>query len=296
MTTDGDLPMQDDATGAEDEAKLDDDAKLDELEAGIGETRGGLTETVQAIGERLEPANLAREAGQTVRGATIGKVDQMTSGAQQTWDDIRSGRPEGIVDTIKSNPLPAGMVVAGIAMLLMKRGSQSNGGSQRYSQYGQGSDRYRYDSGYGATSYRPAYGSQQGFRSGSQQQGGSPADMIGERVSDVGDKVGQTVDDVKENVSRAASDFGEQGSQMARMRANQLQDAWDDNPVGFGIVALAAGAALGLLLPSTPVERQALGPTRDKVVETAEEKVHETLDKVQSQTGSNQPVGSSQGA
>lgn len=262
--------------------KSGEEARMDELQAGIGETRDGLTDTVQAIGDRLEPANLAREAGDTVRSATIGKVDQMTTGAHQTWSDIRTGNPTGIVDTIRANPIPAGMVVAGVALLFMKRGSQASissmgkGGEMRYGDYG----------AYGGYDRSGAYrvGSHESGAFGYGQGGQSPVEKLGEVASDAGDKVGKAVEDLSGNVSRAASDFGDQSSHMARKRASQLQDAYESNPIGFGIAAVTAGAALGLLLPSTPVERQAMGPTRDKLVDQAEGMVHETLDKVEEQT------------
>ncbi len=39
-----------------------------------------------------------------------------------------------------------------------------------------------------------------------------------------------------------------------------------ENPLGAGVLALAAGAALGVLPPSTPFEGENAGPVRDPVV------------------------------
>ena len=92
----------------------DGEVEVEVIVAQIEETRGDLSETIDEIGRRLEPGNVAREAGETVRTAATRKVDDMTTGIQDTWTDVRRGDASGIVDTIKSNPIPAAMVALGI--------------------------------------------------------------------------------------------------------------------------------------------------------------------------------------
>jgi len=112
------------APGDFQQAPKDDDpeARVEQLTSEIDDTRGDLTQTIEAIGEKLDPSNIAREATESVKGATLGKVEQMTYGAQETWRDVRTGNTGSIVDTITSNPIPAGMVALGIGMLFMNRG------------------------------------------------------------------------------------------------------------------------------------------------------------------------------
>src|SRR5215204_7060992 len=104
-------------TGDGEPARDDPEARVDQLTNEIDETRGDLSETLEAIGDKLDPGNIAREASQTVRSATVGKVEQMTYGAQETWRDVRTGNTGSIVDTITSNPIPAGMIALGVGML-----------------------------------------------------------------------------------------------------------------------------------------------------------------------------------
>ena len=59
----------------------------------------------------------------------------MTYGAQETWRDVTSN-PGNILNTDQSNPVPAGMVGLGIAMLMMNRGKQ--GQDRRYGTSGAG--------------------------------------------------------------------------------------------------------------------------------------------------------------
>ena len=49
----------------------------------------------------------------------------MTTGMQETWDDVRRGNASGIVDTITRNPIPAAMVALGVGLLFMNRGAAS---------------------------------------------------------------------------------------------------------------------------------------------------------------------------
>src|SRR3954447_4290404 len=126
----------------------DGDAEVEVIVAQIEETRGDLSETIDEIGRRLEPGNVAREAGETVRTAATRKVDDMTTGIQDTWTDVRRGDASGIVDTIKSNPIPAAMVALGIGMLFMNRGSQSSSRPMRWESSNRGYSGY---GGYGGS-------------------------------------------------------------------------------------------------------------------------------------------------
>ena len=62
-----------------------------------------MTDTVQTIGERLDPRTSSRTP-RTPSATTVGRVEQMTSNAMDTADDTGSG----ILETIRRNPLPSG--------------------------------------------------------------------------------------------------------------------------------------------------------------------------------------------
>jgi len=274
----------------------DPEQRVEQLTAEIDETRDGLTETIAAIGEKLEPANIAREATDTVKATTLGKVEQMTYGAQETWRDVSSGNAGSIVDTIKSNPVPAGMVGLGIAMLLMNRGKQAQSSQFRSSPSGYQS--FDYGSSLpGSHGYRrqPASSWEQGEwdrRSGN--GGGNPMEKVGstvsqaagsagETVGQVADQASQRVSDIADTVGQAAGEIPQQAGYYVQQGGSQIRRFMDENPLGAGVIAVAAGAALGMLVPSTQFERQTIGQKRDEVVEQAESTVHQALDKVEQQ-------------
>ena len=243
-------------------AKESSDARVDQLASDIDETRDGLTETISAIGEKLDPGNIAREAGDTVKAATLGKVEQMSYGAQETWRDVRTGNTGSIVDTITSNPIPAGMVAVGIGMLFMNRGAK---GSRSRSEW----QNQRWD--------QPVRGD-----SALDRVGGTVGD-VGDSVKSAADQAGRKLTGVMEGVGDAASDLPQQAGQMVEQRAGQVRRFIDENPLGAGVIALAAGAAIGMLLPSTPFERETLGQARNELVAKAESGAHEALDKAEEQ-------------
>lgn len=280
-------PTGDDAgwSGETDENDQD-EQRIEQLTAEIDETRGELTDTVHAIGEKLEPANLAREASETVRQATTGKVEQMAIGAQETWRDVRSGNAGGIVETIKSNPIPAGMVALGLGMLFMNRGataSRSNGSNGHDYAYGYASS--------GAPRARASWEPEEWDKP-------SPVDRIGSTVSGAADQAGQTLGHVGSQASDAigsvsdrvgeavghvgqtASEIPDQAGRMVGQGTSQVRRMIDENPLGAGVVALAAGAAIGMLIPTTRVERETMGETRDRLVERAQSTVDQALDQV----------------
>lgn len=117
-----------------------------------------------------------------------------------------------------------------------------------------------------------------------------------DKVSDLGSTVSDTVSRMGERAGEAGSRFEEMGEDLrdragdlsqqvryqggelrheARDRAMQAQDTLartlEDNPLAFGAVALLAGAAIGLALPSTRRESMLMGETRDRLVERTQQ-------------------------
>ncbi len=79
----------------------------------------------------------------------------------------------------------------------------------------------------------------------------------------------------------------------------------DENPLALGLAALAVGVVVGLSIPSTEVENQYLGETRDQLLDrakglaqqtaqqvtsTAEQFAQEVKEKVTAPTADNPPV------
>jgi hypothetical protein len=115
-----------------------------DIRADIQQTREELSETIGTIQERLRPRNLAAQAGETVKDATIGRVkeiatsagDMVTDAAKQTrdvaGDTVDRVMSSGWVQRVRENPVPAIIAGLGLACLAspgfrraLRRGARS---------------------------------------------------------------------------------------------------------------------------------------------------------------------------
>src|SRR3712207_1087798 len=81
-----------------------DRVEIEHTRTEIERTRADMSETVDAIQERLSPENLKEQAKDRVKEATVGRAQEAGS---------------GIVETIRANPLPAALTGIGLGWLLV---------------------------------------------------------------------------------------------------------------------------------------------------------------------------------
>jgi hypothetical protein len=264
------------------------DDRAEGIEAEIVETREDLADTVRQIGARLEPANLAAEARETVTGAARGKVEQMSMGAQETWRDVRTGNAGSILDMVRENPIPAAMVGIGVGMLLMNRGAKPQGdgpGLGRWQGDARGDRGGSYGSGpqgarYGSRDWRAEDGDGRMAQMG--DMAANARDALGDAAGSFGDRVGGVAD----SVGDMAGALPEQAGEMWDMRLSQAQRFMEQNPLGAGLVAMAAGAAIGMLIPTSSFERENVGPVRDQLVDKAASAAEDAIEGATTSTSS----------
>ena len=100
-------------------------------------------------------------------------------------------------------------------------------------------------------------------------------------VSEAAGTVGRTVGDVADSVGQTAGDVVQRGQYAARQAGTQLGDLLESNPLALGVVALGAGAAIGLVVPETQQENQLFGEASDQVTDTVQQQASKTMDKVE---------------
>jgi ElaB/YqjD/DUF883 family membrane-anchored ribosome-binding protein len=190
-----------------------------------------------------------------VRDATVGRVQDMASNVTDTARDTGST----LMETIRENPLPAALLGIGVGWLFLSARRKAAERDRWRPPYG---SRY-YDRGYGQ------YGSSQyGAAQPSREENGKMSQMTDaakEKVSDVGDRAQDMTDTVKER----ASDMADQAHWQAQRARGWLEGTWDENPLVVAGAALAAGALVGLSIPSTDAERELMGEASGNVVQKA---------------------------
>ncbi len=226
-------------------------ASPEEIRADIERTRADMSETIDAIQERLSPQNLAEQAKETVYDATVGRAQQTATGAKSS-----------MLDTIKRNPVPAAIAGLSLAYLWMNRSSSSSGArtyyqyEPRYQTYDQA--RYQtYDQPYATTGYAQGRGEQTG------SQARETAQQYGRQTQE------------------QARQYADQAQQQAGQATDWLQQTLQENPLALGAAAVVLGAAVGLAVPETRKEHELMGETRDSVLEQAKSKAQDTMQRAE---------------
>jgi ElaB/YqjD/DUF883 family membrane-anchored ribosome-binding protein len=283
--------------------------EIDEIVTEIEQTRGEMTVTVEAIGERLDPGNIAANAKQTVRDATVGKVEQMASQAGDVIEDAGRTAQEtgaGVVETIRQNPVPAALVGLGLGWLWMNRSTGDGGRRSGYGASGYGGrpwpryeqtrpGRYEQQGWYEPQGrYEPqdryqAHQQSGGMMGGAaqaadrfQQAGGDAAHQAGEIAGQVQQAAGEAVEQVQqtaEQVAWQAQEFAGQAGYQAQSLARDIQynaqRMMHESPLAVGAIAVAVGAAIGAALPATRREQEMIGPMSRDLMQQADQVVRQ---------------------
>jgi hypothetical protein len=229
------------------------DARARELRAEIAETRDEMSETIEAIQDRLTPSNIVANATDSVRTAATEKVKQMANTAGDAADRMMNNT---FMDTVRANPLPAAMIGIGAAWLLMKGRSRED--YDRTSAY---RDEYDWRTRTGASTLR--------YGSADTTPQRDTAGRIGDVASTVASRASETVDEVR---------------YAARRTARRAQFSFDrvlrENPLALGAAATLVGAAIGMTMPATETENELMGEARDSVVGRAREMASDAAERV----------------
>jgi ElaB/YqjD/DUF883 family membrane-anchored ribosome-binding protein len=288
-----------------------DEMEVEAASASIVETRSQLSETLDAIEDRLNPDRIKEQAREIVseateqakaalREATIGRAEAAMNEAMRTT----RGAGTTMLDTIKQNPIPAAMIGIGLGWLLFK-GQSNNQSDQRFAYRGaasSGMDRQGRlwtsgAGGYSGTGGYSGYGSYSGEnRSGDWDDSSGLTDRIqdtaGQAVGQAQDAAGRAVGQVQDAAGRVADNLGDTmgGLQQTTQEfAGNAQDGilrlMHDSPLVAGGIAIAAGMVVGLALPETEQEKELMGEARDSLMEQVKESARGAQQRIQDAVG-----------
>jgi hypothetical protein len=205
-----------------------------------------MTETIDAIQERLSPRNLASQARTSVKEATVGRVKQAARSVSESASNIAGSTRDSAVDvaeSVRHNPWPALLIGAGAAWWLIDRSRQS-----AYERRTTVIDSEHHD---GTTGYYDA-------------RGVDPSTAYG-----YGDAY-----DTRSTNRRTLSNG-----------ASAIQRLLQRNPLAVGAVAATLGIAVGLAVPETRRENRLMGETRDTLAERAKDAAQGAVDKAKQVAG-----------
>jgi ElaB/YqjD/DUF883 family membrane-anchored ribosome-binding protein len=142
-----------------------------ELRVDIAHTRADMAATIDAIQYKLEPERIKQQVRATVRGATIGKAEQVLDSTRDAGNSM--------LDRVRENPIPAAMIAIGLGWLLTRQSTRRG--------YDYGADEYRTDS-----------------HSNVRQQVRESADDMRERAGEMRDRVGGRTAEIRDRAGYQA--------------------------------------------------------------------------------------------
>lgn len=267
------------------------------IKAQIRKTRAELSQTINAIQEELSPHNLVEQAKESLKEATIGKVEEMTQHASYKANNWRNS----FVHTVKENPIPVALVGVGLSWLFFnkKQAADERVYYPTTRDMGIETAETRYFDRAGVLEYEPEEEESSGITEKVTNIKDQAAQKMSDAANSLQEKTEQVTEGVRDRISSTTDSVNKATrNTQARMRAKsneakynaryytwrtkeKARDSYNSNPLAMGAVALAAGALVGLLVPNTPQENEWMGETRDQLLEQAQAKVKDTAEKVQ---------------
>jgi ElaB/YqjD/DUF883 family membrane-anchored ribosome-binding protein len=235
-------------------AEGDETADLDAVRAQIEQTRADMSDTIDAIKEKLSPQNLMQQAKETVREATVGRAQEAMSKAMDatrsvvgsavdttmeaigsavdstkevvgnametarpvvsTAVDSVQGASWTVMDTIRQNPIPAALAATGLVWLALSARNRSARAHYDQPRY---NDLTGYDS-FPVTTGAPGWSAssgQPGWRSmPSMPRDEQPSAGMSSMIGQAQEKVGAVVDQAQDKVGAMMDQAQEKAGAM----------------------------------------------------------------------------------
>lgn len=279
-------------TGSNVYAEEDSGPSSREIRREIERTRSQMDRNLDALEQKLTPAQLAMEAWGLFRGGS-------TAGASRLWR------------IAKQHPGPAAVIGVGLAWLMTDASKKDDDTRRDYGPRYEGAYGYSGRQGY-SSEWDEEEGRLSSALHGAKDRVTGAASTAKHAVSDAAgtakhamsdaaitakdavmgatSTAKEAVADAKERVVDAtsaarerASELSGQARERARYQARQAQmgfwQSMEERPLAIGAAALALGVVAGLMVPSTRKEDELMGETRDRLMERAKEVGEEALEK-----------------
>ena len=251
--------------------------ETERLHSEIEETRENMSETIDAIQERLSLSNLSEQVSEkvsdviesakdTVYDATLGKVVNFMKQARDGVTENSVGR------TVMANPIPFALIGAGSAMLIYngfrKRKTENGLSNYRITEYTAPIDSEHQSAGLLSSAAEKISNKAGSAYETITDKAGSALDTINQKASD-------TYAGATDLASRTYGKVGEFGTS-----AKENYDRYvEEKPLAVAAAAVAVGAAIGFAIPSTRYEGRLMGEARDDLLSKAEDTASELVDK-----------------
>jgi hypothetical protein len=250
--------------------------EAERLEREAERRRSSLDSTLDALKDRFSAGQIVDEVAAYVRNG---------QGAEMVQNLNRQ---------VRDNPLALGLIGAGAAWLLLGQGARNTDAGSRYRSFDRSDDprlervrgrefdefptRHRdgsarhdlrdlggHEGRAVASAASSAAAAVTGAASDAADAVASAVDGAAERARRLGHEASDAVHRAGDAIHREVSEIGDRVSHLQHRAKRTVLDTLQDEPLVLGALAVAIGAAIGAALPSTRVEDELLGETRDRV-------------------------------
>jgi hypothetical protein len=220
----------------------------EEIRREIEQTRASMGETVDELGHRLNPGNLADEV----------------------WDRVRTRTVSQLSETFREHTIPIALMGLGLGWLAVERATRRSDGHAAERP--------------GPGTWEPAEGRRGPYRSDAIDRGDPdwPHASAGAKVKHKVEELQTQVSGKTHEMRERASDLGHRMADRTRARSQSARDGFrsfmDESPLVVGAIAFGVGLAGGLSVPSSPVEDRLMGPASGTVKDEAARLARQTKD------------------
>jgi ElaB/YqjD/DUF883 family membrane-anchored ribosome-binding protein len=271
-----------------------------EIRSGIEETRSHLSSTIEALQEKLNPGRIADQVKEQIREkateaydhaksaakeATIGKAEKIMSNMSEAVTNIGGRAGTAVSDTgssvvqyVRKNPVPFALVGIGLGMLAMNKRRSSYGSYRPHGSNGESNSSLadRASDVFSGVA-EPARGAATGVTDKARAAAGRTGNVVTSAAGTIRDAASNAADAARQQVS----EVNDRARETTRVASERVRGTYQDNPMALGIAALAAGALVGMSVPSTRVESKYLGEARETFVDQAKSVAQDVVGKVQ---------------
>ncbi len=221
----------------------------EELRREVERTRARVAADVDAITNKMSPENMKNQAKESLQRAGHAAKERV----------VHTTRAAGrsIVDSARENPVPLMVIGAGIGWLIYNARQNARHHREGWREPGLYED-YEPDTSF---DYEPS----------AKEKLAEVRERAGERIAHAGERMHEMRERAGERLSYARQRAGER-LHHAREGAETFMN---DNPLATGAIAMALGAGVGMMLPTTQREDRVFGERRDRLVQRGRQAVSE---------------------
>jgi ElaB/YqjD/DUF883 family membrane-anchored ribosome-binding protein len=275
------------------------------LRSDINTTRSRMDDTMDELGERMQPRHLLDELLGIFRRSND-SPDGSLHRAREKVTQSADAAMHAVVDAVKQNPMPALLIGAGVAWMIYEsrreRTTDLRADTELSAREREGI-RYDPDLHYDHPLEYPKAGDaiqnewsdQGGSKLGEMKdkisdKASSAAENVKEKLSDVGEQAREKLGNLKERASEKFQNVKERAGELSAKVGDRTRVAYaktrervattaDEHPLELGLVCLAAGVIAGLSLPTPNAVNRVAGPTADRLRQRAKETGEEMMEK-----------------